>query len=85
MKYFDAAIAKVSIWLENLAVVTLVFMMFLVVADVILRVFRHPIIGTYEMVMILAGPLVAFAIPQTSVENQHVCVILSSKKLKSNR
>jgi TRAP-type C4-dicarboxylate transport system permease small subunit len=74
MKYFTMVAAKLSIWMDNMAMLTLVFMMFLVVTDVVLRIFGHPIIGTYEIVMILAGPLVAFAIPQTSTENQHIAV-----------
>lgn len=74
MKCFAAIADRLSRWLDNLAVVTLVFLMFLVVTDVVLRIFGHPIIGTYEIVMILAAPLVAFAIPQTSKENQHISV-----------
>jgi TRAP-type C4-dicarboxylate transport system permease small subunit len=74
MKYFHAVVDRLGRWFENMAVIILAFMMMLVVTDVILRIFGHPIIGTYEMVMILAGPLVAFAIPQTSIENQHISV-----------
>ena len=74
MRYFTAVVARLSIWMDNMACLTLVFMMCLEVTDVVLRIFGHPIIGTYEIVMFLAGPLVAFAIPQTSTENQHVAV-----------
>jgi TRAP-type C4-dicarboxylate transport system permease small subunit len=74
MKHFSAFIDRLSTWFNTVAVCVLVFMMFLVVTDVILRILGHPIIGTYEIVMILAAPLVAFAMPQTSIEKQHITV-----------
>ncbi len=44
----------------------------LTVCDVILRSFRRPILGTYELVGILAAVLVGFALPQTSRTHGHV-------------
>jgi TRAP-type C4-dicarboxylate transport system permease small subunit len=49
-------------------------MMFLTCADVVLRYFRKPIPGTYELVCFLGAVAVAFAMAHTSVEKGHVAV-----------
>lgn len=41
-------------------------------ADVILRIFKRPIMGTYELVGILGAITVGFAIPQTTRLQGHV-------------
>lgn len=41
-------------------------------ADVILRIFKRPIMGTYELVGILGAIMVGFAIPQTTRLQGHV-------------
>lgn len=53
----------------------------LTVADVILRSFRRPILGTYELVGILAAILVGFALPQTSRTRGHVFMDLFTDRL----
>ncbi len=55
----------------------------LTVADVILRSFRRPILGTYELVGILAAILVGFAMPQTSRTHGHVIMELFTEHLSS--
>jgi TRAP-type C4-dicarboxylate transport system permease small subunit len=47
-------------------------MMLLTVADVILRSFKRPIVGTYELVGMLGAVAVGFAIPQASRVKGHV-------------
>lgn len=51
-------------------------MMLLTCADVILRFFRRPIPGTYELVCFLGAMAVAFAMAHTSAEKGHVSVSL---------
>ncbi len=46
--------------------------MFLTVADVFLRSFKSPILGTYELVGLLGAVVIGFAIPQTSRLDGHV-------------
>jgi TRAP-type C4-dicarboxylate transport system permease small subunit len=46
--------------------------MFLTVADVILRTFKRPIVGTYELVGLLGALVVGFSLPQTSRVKGHV-------------
>ena len=55
--------------------------MFLTVADVILRQFKVPIVGTYELVGLLGAVVVGFAIPQTSRLQGHVIMDFVTSKL----
>ena len=49
-------------------------MMLLTSADVILRLFRHPIPGTYEVVGLLGAVVISFSLAYTSVERGHIAV-----------
>lgn len=64
--------------LSGLAVVA---MMVLTCADVLLRLFRHPITGTYEMVGYLGALVVAFALAKTALERGHIAVDFLVQKL----
>ncbi len=44
----------------------------LTVSDVLLRLFKHPIVGTYELVGLLGAVVVGFSLPETSRLNGHV-------------
>jgi TRAP-type C4-dicarboxylate transport system permease small subunit len=52
--------------------VALTAMMGLTVADVILRAFGHPILGTYEMVSLLLAMVAGYTIPRLSLDRVHV-------------
>lgn len=67
-------------WVAAGAVVA---MMCLTCADVILRIFRHPIPGTYEIVGLLGSVVIAFSIGYTSVEKGHIAVEFLVQKLPS--
>jgi TRAP-type C4-dicarboxylate transport system permease small subunit len=54
----------------------IVLMMLLTCADIVLRLFRMPIPGTYEVVCFLGAVAVAFAMAHTSNEKGHVAVSL---------
>jgi TRAP-type C4-dicarboxylate transport system permease small subunit len=60
-------------WIAGVAIVA---MMLITCADVVLRYFRMPIPGTYELVCFLGAAAVAFAMAHTSVEQGHVAVSL---------
>ena len=64
-------LARKLYWVAGTAIVA---MMLLTCADVILRYFRRPIPGTYELVCFLGAVAVAFAMAHTSVERGHVAV-----------
>ena len=52
----------------------IVGMMVLTCADIVLRLFRMPIPGTYELVSFLSAVSVAFAMAHTSVQKGHIAV-----------
>lgn len=57
--------------------------MLLTVGDVILRMFRRPILGTYELVGLLGAIVVAFALPQTSRLKGHVLMDFITGRLSA--
>lgn len=67
-------VSKISIWMNGIAAVALAFMILLTVADVILRSFRKPIIGTYEIVALSGAVIIGFSIPFTSWMKGHINV-----------
>ena len=63
--------AQVFNWIAAAAVAA---MMFLTCADVLLRLFRFPIPGTYEMVGFFGAVFVSFSLAKTSLEKGHIAV-----------
>jgi TRAP-type C4-dicarboxylate transport system permease small subunit len=81
MRDLDMAVFKTHIFLlarklDMLAAVAIVAMMCLTCADVLLRLFRRPITGTYELVSFLGALAVSFALAHTTAEKSHVAVSL---------
>jgi TRAP-type C4-dicarboxylate transport system permease small subunit len=60
--------------LSIIAGIILTFMMCLTVADVILRGFRKPIVGTYELVTFCAILITGLSLPSTSWRRSHIYV-----------
>ena len=57
-------------------------MMLLTSADVLLRLIRRPIPGTYEIVGLLGAVGISFALAYTSVEQGHIAVDVLVRKLR---
>lgn len=72
------ALADKFNWVAAGAVVA---MMVLTSADVVLRLFRHPIPGTYEMVGLLGAVVVSFSLAYTSIQKGHIAVEFIVQKL----
>ena len=66
--------------LDLIAAAAIVAMMSLTCADVVLRLFRKPIPGTYEMVSFLGALAVSFALAHTTADKGHVAVSLLVRK-----
>jgi TRAP-type C4-dicarboxylate transport system permease small subunit len=81
MSSFERAVSGLSRFLDKIAGWCLVAMMLLTVADVILRLFRRPILGTYEIVGLLGALVVAFAMPHTTLQGGHVSVEIVVSRL----
>ena len=71
----------ISKLLNYTAGIALTFMMFLTVADVLLRAGGHPIIGAFEVVSLLLALVIAFGIPQVSLDKGHVYMEFLLEKL----
>ena len=63
---------KLSRLINFIGGVSLVFIMFLTVTDIILRSFRRPIIGTFEIVAFSGAVVIGFSLPLTSWVRGHV-------------
>jgi len=64
-----------------LAGTAVVAMMLLTCADVILRLFRHPVPGAYEIVGFMGTVVISFSLAYTSLEKGHIAVELLVEKL----
>lgn len=71
---FLRLIEALSRWLNKAAGWALVGMTGLTCADVVLRAFRRPIVGTYELVSFLGAVVIAFALAETTLRRGHVAV-----------
>ena len=74
MKGILEIIRGVSRFLNIIAGISLTFLMFLTLADVILRFFRRPIVGTYELVAFSGAVVIGFSLPFTSWIRAHIFV-----------
>ena len=74
MRAFLEATRGVSRFLNGIAGISLTFLMLLTIADVILRGFKRPVVGTYELVAFAGAVVVGFSLPLTSWTRQHIYV-----------
>jgi TRAP-type C4-dicarboxylate transport system permease small subunit len=69
-----AFVESMSKLMQVVAGTALTFIMLLTGTDVVLRIFGHPIIGTYEMVGLGGALVLGFALPMTSWLRGHIFV-----------
>jgi TRAP-type C4-dicarboxylate transport system permease small subunit len=74
MSGFGRGVQKLSYGLNLLAGFFLVCMTALTCADVILRIFRRPILGSYEIVEFMGATAAGFALAYTTLKRGHVSV-----------
>lgn len=74
MEGFLNLVRQVSRFLNGIAGVSITFIMLLTVCDVILRAFRMPIVGAYELVAFTGALVIGFAVPFTSWLRAHIFV-----------
>ena len=72
------AVAEKANWIAALMLLT---MMLLTTADVIMRFFKRPIPGTYEMIGLFGSATIACALGYTSVAKGNIAVDLVARKL----
>lgn len=83
---FSQASGHLSAWMEFVAGTALIGVMLLIGADIVGRLFGHPVPGTYEIVSLAGGLIIGLALPATSMAKGHVSTDLLTAKLsaKSN-
>jgi TRAP-type C4-dicarboxylate transport system permease small subunit len=74
MEWLNKQTEGVCKLLNMIAGCTLTLMMLLTVTDVILRFFRMPIIGAYELVAFGGGIVIGLSLPLTSYKKGHILV-----------
>ena len=74
MKGFMNTVNWISRFLNVIAGVALTFLMCLTILDVILRFFKRPVVGTYELVAFSGAVVIGFSMPLTSWVRQHIFV-----------
>ena len=72
---------RVSKILSTIGGAALTFMMCLTVADVLLRAWGRPILGTYEVVSLTLAIVIGFTIPKVSLDRGHVYMEIVLEKL----
>jgi len=72
MGSFIDKVLKLSRLINFIGGSSLAFIMFLTVADIILRSFRRPILGTFEIVAFSGAVVIGFSLPYTSWMRGHV-------------
>lgn len=85
MKIILASVHKLSKILNSISSFALVAIMVLTCADVVLRIFKRPITGTYEIVGLLGAVVIGFGIPITSWIRGHIYVDFLTQKLPQER
>lgn len=73
-KRFLGVVERLSRFFNIIAGCSLVFLMLLTVADVVLRLFGRPILGTYELVSFMGILVFGLSLPLTSWARQHIFV-----------
>ena len=81
MRAFSTITVRLSTYMSIISGGILLFMAGLTLADVILRMFRKPILGTYEIVAFLGAAVAGFALPRGSLKGANISVDLVSSKL----
>lgn len=81
MVYFSRGVRRLADVLNMVAGWSLVGMTALTCADVVLRLFRRPILGTYELVGFLGAMVAGFAMAHTTLERSHVAVEVAVSRL----
>jgi len=77
----ERAVVRMADLANGVAAAAVVFIMFLITADVILRFFRHPIPGVYDIVGLTGSAVISFALPYTTLRKGHIAVDFLVQKL----
>jgi TRAP-type C4-dicarboxylate transport system permease small subunit len=74
LKRIEGWVGGLASAFNSVAAVAVVGMMVLTCLDVLLRLLRNPIPGTYEIVCMLGAVFVSFSLARTTVDQGHIAV-----------
>jgi TRAP-type C4-dicarboxylate transport system permease small subunit len=74
MEGYIRGVKGISRFMNAIAAIALTFIMLLTTLDVILRIFKCPILGTFELVAFTGAVIFGFAVPMTSWDRAHIYV-----------
>ncbi|BBO87328.1 TRAP transporter small permease [Desulfosarcina ovata] len=74
MNRIEQVVERLAAFFNGIAMIAVVAMMTLTCLDVLLRLFRHPIPGAYEVVGMLGAIFISFSLARTSVDQGHIAV-----------
>lgn len=87
MEWFSDKVWRLTRVINGIAGGSLAFIMFLTVADIILRTLRKPIVGTFEIVAFSGAVVIGFSVPYTTWMRGHVytdfLVLRFSQKMRN--
>ena len=81
MNYFVKSIRQVSGIFNKISMVIVVAMTLLVCGNVVGRLFKEPILGTYDIVGFMGAVLFSFALAHCAIRGEHVAVTLVMDKV----
>ncbi len=81
MQRIEKILTSVSEKFNVVAAVSVVLIMTVIVVDVVLRFFRHPIPGTIDIVGLLGSLVISFSLGYTSIQKGHIAVEFLYDKL----
>lgn len=79
--HLEKSVHPLARWFNWIAAGAVTAMMLLTCADVVLRIFRCPIPGTYEIVCLLGATFASFSLAHTTTERGHIAVDFLVQKL----
>lgn len=87
MGWFSDKVWRLTRLINAIGGSSLAFIMFLTVADIILRTLRRPIVGTFEIVAFSGAVVIGFSVPYTTWMRGHVytdfLVLRFSQKMRN--
>lgn len=85
MTRLEKKLSSITRRFNQLAMICVSVMMLLTTTDVIMRCFRRPIPGTYEIVSLLGVLFVSFSLAHTSMERGHIAVDFVFQRLSAGK
>ena len=81
MQRFEKVLAALAGRCNRIAALAVMAMMLVTTIDVVLRLFRRPLPGVYEIVGLLGSLAIAFSLAYTSIEKGHIAVDVLVQRL----